>query len=434
MPDTRADLLVIGASQVVTVAAPPGVPSGPRRGGAMREVGAIPGGAVAAFRGRIVAVGEEAEVRRRVDLEPGATVVDAAGGTVLPGLLDPHTHALFAGWRADEFRLRLRGVPYLEILAAGGGILSTVQATRAAPAEELARLLQGRLRSMLLSGVTTVEVKSGYGLSWPDEHRLLSAMARVAQTQPIEIVPTFLGAHAVPPEYRGNADGYVEHIVRVMLPEVARQGLARFVDVFCDEGVFSLEQSRRILSAARRLGLGVRLHADELAPLGGAELAAELGAASADHLLRSCPEGWKRMAQAGVVAVLLPGTALFLGKPYAPARDMIRVGVAVALATDFNPGTCPIASLPLVMGLACVGMGMEPEEVVVAVTANAARAVGRGDDLGSLEEGKQADLAVFDVPGYEHIPYRMGGAPVTWVVKRGRVVVERGRPVDPAGG
>jgi len=393
----------------------------------MRQVGAIPGGAVAAYRGRIVGVGEEGELRRRVELEPGAAVVDAAGGTVLPGLVDPHTHALFAGWRADEFRLRLRGVAYLEILEAGGGILSTVRATRAAPADELARLLEERLRAMLLCGVTTAEVKSGYGLSWPDEHKLLAVIARVAQTQPIEIVPTFLGAHAVPPEYRGNADGYVEHIVRVMLPEVARQGLARFVDVFCDQGVFSLEQTRRILATARELGLGVRLHADELAPLGGAELAAELGAASADHLLRSRPEGWKRMAEAGVVAVLLPGTALFLGKPYAPARDMIQAGVPVALATDFNPGTCPIASLPLVMGLACVGMGLEPEEVVVAVTANAAWALGRGEDLGSLEEGKQADLVVFGVPGYEHIPYRMGGAPVTWVIKKGKVVVREGQ-------
>jgi imidazolonepropionase len=430
MPDERADLLVVGASQVVTVAAPSGVPPGPRRGEAMREVGVIPGGAVAAFRGRIVAVGEEAEVRRRVRLEPGAAVVEAAGGTVLPGLVDPHTHAVFAGWRAEEFRLRLRGVPYLEILAAGGGILSTVRATRAASAEELARLLEERLRAMLLCGVTTVEVKSGYGLSWPEERKLLAVIGEVSRKVPVEVVPTFLGAHAVPPEYRGDADGYVEEIVRVMLPEVAREGLARFVDVFCDEGVFDLEQTRRILGAARGLGLGVRLHADELASLGGAELAAELGATSADHLLRSRPEGWRRMAEAGVVAVLLPGTALFLGKPYAPARDMMRAGVAVALATDFNPGTCPISSLPLVMGLACVGMGMEPEEVVVAATVNAAHAVGRGEDLGSLEVGKQADLVVFGVPGYEHIPYRMGGAPVSWVVKRGKVVVEWGRLVD----
>lgn len=429
MRRVKADLLVTGASQVVTVAPPPGTPAGPRSGKAMREVGVIPGGAVAARAGRIVAVGEETEVRGRVDLEPGARVVDAEGGTVLPGLIDPHTHAVFAGWRADDFRLRLRGVPYLEILAAGGGILSTVRATRAASAGELARLLEERLAAMLLCGVTTVEVKSGYGLSWPEEHKLLSVMAQVASSQPVEIVPTFLGAHAVPEEYKGNADGYVEHIVRVMLPEVARQGLARFVDVFCDEGVFDLDQTRHLLSAARKLGLGVRLHADELASLGGAELAAELGAASADHLLRSRPEGWRRMAQAGVVAVLLPGTALFLGKPYAPARDMIGAGVAVALATDFNPGTCPIASLPLVMGLACVGMGMEPEEVVVAVTANAALAVGR-PDLGTLEVGKQADLVIFGVPAYEHIPYRMGGAPVSWVVKKGKVVVERGRLLE----
>lgn len=426
MPPVKADLLVVGAAQVVTVASPG---SGPRCGEAMRQVGAIPGGAVAAYRGRIVAVGEEAQVRNGVELEVGGTVVDAGGGTVLPGLVDPHTHALFAGWRAEEFRLRLRGVPYLEILAAGGGILSTVRATRAAHPDELARLLEERLRRMLLCGVTTVEVKSGYGLTWPEEHKLLTVMARVAQSQPIEIVPTFLGAHAVPPEYRGNADAYVEHVVRVMLPEVARQGLARFVDVFCDEGVFNLEQTRRILSAARDLGLGIRLHADEMAALGGAELAAELGAASADHLLRSGPEGWRRMAEAGVVAVLLPGTALFLGKPYAPARQMIRAGVAVALATDFNPGTCPLASLPLIMGLGCVTMGLEPEEVVVAATANAAWAVGRGADLGSLEEGKQADLVVFDVPGYEHIPYRMGGAPVKWVIKRGRVVVRDGELV-----
>jgi len=416
---TPADLYIHGATELVTLAGP----DGPRRGEALREVGAVLGGAVAAWQGRIVAVGTEADVREQIDLLPEATVVDARGGTVMPGLVDPHTHALFAGWRTDEFRLRLQGVPYLEILRAGGGIHSTVQATRQASAEELAVLLEGRLRGMLARGVTTVEVKSGYGLSWPEEEKCLRVLARVAESQPVEIVPTFLGAHAVPLEYRGNAAAYVEQIVGVMLPRVAQAGLARFVDVFCEEGVFDREEARRVLTAAKRLGLGLRIHADELAPSGGAELAAELRAVAADHLLQSGPQGWQRMAEAGVVAVLLPGTAFYLGKPYAPARAMIEAGVAVALATDFNPGTCPVDSLPLVMGIACVGMGLTPEEALVASTVNAAWAVGRGRDIGSLEVGKQADLVVYDAPGYVHLPYRLGSVPVSWVIKKGKVVV-----------
>lgn len=427
MNKVKADLFLRGAAELVTVAG--GGRRGPRAGPAMRKLEVIPRGALAAWQGRLVAVGEEAEIERQVELVPGAEVVEAAGGTVLPGLVDPHTHAVFAGWRADEFRLRLQGVPYLDILARGGGILSTVRATRAASEEQLTELLRERVRGMLKRGVTTVEVKSGYGLSWPEEEKLLRVIARVAASETIEIVPTFLGAHAVPPEYRGNAEGYVEHIVSVMLPAVAGEGLARFADVFCEEGVFDVAQSRRILEAARGLGLGLRIHADELAPLGGAELAAELGATAADHLLRSRPQGWQRLAAAGVVAVLLPGTALFLGKPYAPAREMIAAGVPVALATDFNPGTCPLDNFPFVLGLACVGMRMEPEEVITAATWNAAWAVGRGEELGSLEPGKQADAVVFDVPSYLHIPYRLGSAPVSYVIKKGKTVVKKGEIV-----
>jgi imidazolonepropionase len=347
--------------------------------------------------------------------------IDAGGKVVLPGFIDSHTHLLFAGSRVDEFEQRLRGMSYAEISARGGGILSTVEHVRQASKEQLKALARPRLRRLLQLGVTTVEVKSGYGLTPSDEIKCLEAIAELNAEGPWELVPTFLGAHAVPPEYRGDREGYIGSLCEVMLPEVARQGLAEFCDVFCETGVFSVAESRRILTRARDLGLRLKLHADELSPLGGAELAAELGAVSADHLLCITEAGIDALAASGTVATLLPGTAFFLGVDYAPARRLIERGVAVALASDCNPGTCMTENLPLLGSMACTQMGMLPGEVVTALTRHAAAALARGDRLGSLTPGKQGDVIVCNVSDYREIFYHFGINHVERVVKRGRV-------------
>ncbi len=354
----------------------------------------------------------------------GTTWIDARGKVVLPGFVDSHTHLLFAGSRADEFEQRLRGLSYQEITARGGGILSTVRRVRQATKEQLKALARPRLRRMLQFGVTTVEVKSGYGLTPADEIKCLEAIAELNAEGPWELVPTFLGAHAVPPEYRDNREGYLRSLCDNMLPEIARQRLAEFCDVFCETGVFSVEESRRILHRARDLGLRVKIHADELSPLGGAELAAEVGAVSADHLLCITERGIDALAVSGTVATLLPGTAFFLGVDYAPARKLIERGVTVALASDCNPGTCPTENLPLVGAMACTQMGMLPAEVVTALTIHGAAALGRSERLGSLTPGKQADVILCAVPDYRELFYHFGINHVECVVKRGRVVHE----------
>lgn len=437
-------LLVVGAAEVATLA------GGIHRGRSQGELGALsaadaggpeaPGApAVAAWEGRIVAVGGREEVERRLageglPLERFARL-DAGGGLVTPGLVDPHTHLCFAGSRERELVLRQGGAGYLEILAAGGGILSTVSATRAASLDEL--LAHGRrwLDEMLAHGVTTVEAKSGYGLDLPTELKLVEAAHRLGAEGPIDVLPTFLGAHAVPPEYRSRPDGteaYVRSVIEEQLPGIAAQGRARFCDVFCEAGVFSADQSRRILEAGRRLGLVPRLHADELAPSGGAELAAEIGALSADHLAAPSDEGVAALAAAAdaghpVVATLLPTTTWFLMTDHvAPARRLIDAGVPVALGTDFNPGTSPTASLPLAMTVACLSLRMSPAETLAAVTVNAAHALGLGDEIGSLEPGKAADLVVWRVPTAGQLPYWPGANLVRTVVKRGRIVLELG--------
>jgi len=360
--------------------------------------------------------------------------IDAAGGAVTPGLIDPHTHLLFAGSREDELVLRQRGASYLDILAAGGGILSTVASTRAASEAEL--LAHGRrwLEEMLGHGVTTVEAKSGYGLDLETEVRLVEVAYRLGQEGPIDVVPTWLGAHAVPPEFRSRPNGteaFVRYLVDEQLPGIAAHGRARFADVFCEAGVFTADQSRRVLEAARSLGLAPRLHADEITPSGGAELAASLGAASADHLASPSAEGIAALAavaEAGtpVVATLLPVTTWFLMKEHhAPARAFIDAGVPVAIGTDFNPGTSPTPSLTLAMSFACVNLGMSPDEVLTAVTINAARALGLEDEVGSLEPGKLADLVIWRVPTTARIPYHPGADLVRTVIKRGRVILDR---------
>ncbi len=418
-------LVIRSAAQLVTLA------SARERllsGRAMCRPAIIPDGAVVIRAGQIEWVGPTSELP---PVSSGAEVIDATGKTVLPGLIDSHTHLVFAGSRENEFEQRLLGRTYQEIAAQGGGINATVRLVRQASKEELKVLARGRLDRLLRFGVTTVEVKSGYGLSLEDELKCLEVIADLNAEGPQELVPTFLGAHGVPPEFRDDREGYLRLLLDDMLPEVARRRLAEFCDVFCETGVFGLEETERILTRARELGLGLKVHADELTPLGGAEVAARLGAVSADHLLCVSDAGVDALAASGTVATLLPGTAFFLGMAYAPARRLIDRGAAVALASDCNPGTCPTENLPLVGTIACTQMGMLPAEAVTALTLNAAAALGRSDRLGSLAVGKQADLIICDVPNYQHLVYHFGVHHVEQVVKRGRVVWKAGAGVRP---
>jgi imidazolonepropionase len=416
----EADLLVENAAQVVPVAAPS--PSADAEG----KLGVIPDGTVAAKDGRIVWVGPADQTSRKVSLLPRGKQLDASGRVVMPGFIDSHTHLLFAGTREREFEMRLQGASYQEIAEKGGGIKSTVEKTRRASKEELVAVGKRNLDSILSLGTTTVEAKTGYGLSTRDEIKMLEALGELGRELPVEVVPTFLGAHEIPPEYAGKTEDYVRLVVEEMIPAVAEKKLARFCDVFCEKGVFSLEQSGRILEAGKRYGMLPKLHADELTPLGGAELAAEIGAVSADHLLFVSEKGMEAMAEKGVVATLLPGTAffLFLGR-YAPARQMISKGVTVALATDFNPGSCMTESLPLITTIACTQMRMTPAEAILGITLHAARALRKEKEIGTLEPGKQADLVILDIPDYRHLSYHFGVNHVWKVVKKGKIVWER---------
>ncbi len=398
------DLVIRGIGELVT---PLG--QGARRGPAQGEISPLRDAYVLVRDGRIVEVG------RGWGSRSAGPTLDAEGRLVTPGLVDPHTHAVFAGNRVQEFLARARGEKYT-----GGGILTTVRATRAASEEELVQLAKPRLLRMLGQGVTTVEIKSGYGLTLEDELKILRVIRRLGEELPITVVPTFMGAHAFPPEV--PRDHYVQLLVEEMLPKVAEEKLARFCDVFCDRGFYTVEEARRILASARDLGLGLKIHADELAYVGGAELAGELSAASAEHLLYVSDEGIEALARAGTVAVLLPGTAFLLDEPYPPARELLEAGVPVALGTDFNPGSCPLASLPFVMSLAVLKLRMSPEEVLTAVTLNAAAALGLAHELGSVEVGKRADLVVWDAGTFAEIPYWMGQNLAWAVVKDGRLV------------
>lgn len=421
----QADLIIHDAAELVTLA---GDPAGPRTGPALRELRIIRQGALAARRGTIVWVGPTERLAAEVRPLVFARVLDASGKAVLPGLVDPHTHLVFAGSREHEFGLRIQGKSYMEIAAAGGGINATVSATRQATRTALAAQARAALGRMLTLGTTTAEAKSGYGLNLATELRMLEVIRDLDQEGPVELIPTFMGAHEIPPEFRENPEAYVDLVITRMLPEVAARRLARFCDVFCEKGVFSPEQSERILQAALRHGLAPRVHADELSDLGGAALAARVGARTADHLLFANDDGLRRMAAAGVIAVLLPGTAYFLHlQRYARARDMIGLGVPVALATDFNPGSCMTESLPLILNLACTQMRMLPAEALTAATVNAAWAVGEQAKVGSLEVGKQADLLILEAPSHEHLCYHFGVNLVETVIKRGRPVAERGR-------
>jgi imidazolonepropionase len=419
----EVDLLILNAGELVTMA------GGPRRGARLKEGQAIKHGALAAYKGLIVDVGSTEEVLARVQTGPTTRIIDARGRAVIPGFVDPHTHICFAGDRADEFAMRLQGATYLEIAAMGGGIMSTVKATRQATEPALVDQGLKRLDAIALTGTTTVEIKSGYGLTTPDELKQLRAIRTMAERHPLDIVPTFMGAHELAPEYKNDREGYIRLICEEMLPlVVAEKGLAAFCDVFTEKGVFTVEESRRILQRGKQLGLRPKVHADELSDLGGALLAAEVGAVSADHLLFASEAGLAAMAKAGTAAVCLPGTAFCLmNVPYANARRMVELDCLVALASDYNPGSCPAYSMPFIITLACMHMKLDPTEALAAATINAAAAIGLEDKVGSLEVGKQADVVILDTPSHRHIPYRMGQGVVSTVVKKGRLLVDDGR-------
>lgn len=354
---------------------------------------------------------------------PEATeVLDAEGRFCTPGWVDAHTHLVFGGWRQHEIPLKLKGASYLEILQSGGGILDTVCQTRALGEDALFERAKGFLGEQLALGVTATEAKSGYGLDLENELKQLRILARLKNEAGFDVVPTYMGAHAVPPEFSGKPDAYAEFVCAEVLPRVAKEHLAQYCDVFCETGVFSVRQSRRVLEAAKSLGLGLKIHADEIDSLGGAELAGELGAVSAEHLIAASDAGISALANGGVTACLLPGTSLYLNKPFARARDMIEQGVAVAVASDFNPGSCPSLNLQLCANLAYLKYRMTPEEVLTALTLNAACALGLGQTHGSIEPGKQADLVLWDTDGMELLCYRMGSNQAGIVVKRGKIV------------
>lgn len=417
---TPCDLLVTEIRELVAIASPDGA-AGPWRG-AVAELPTVADAAIAITDGRVVDLGPRADVSAAY---APSEVVSAGDNVVLPGFVDPHTHLPWAGSREREFEQRLAGATYAEIAQAGGGIRATTRAVRAATVDELVAAARPRLERMLAHGTTTAEAKSGYGLALEPERRQLEAIARLDREQPIDLVATNLAAHEIPDERRDDRAGWVRELCDTILPEL--RPLAEFCDVFCEDHVFTTDESRAILTRARELGYGIKLHADELVPTGGAELAVELGAVSADHLACTGPAGIAALAASDTVAVLLPGTSFYLRKTtHAPARAMLEAGVAVALATDLNPGSCLTESVPMILTLACLQLGMTPAEALVAATRNAACAIGRGDSVGSIERGKRADLVVWDVPSWRAIPTHFGVSLVQAVFKDGREVYRRG--------
>jgi len=415
------DLLITGCSQLVTLRGP-----APRRGRALRQLGIIPDGALLIRDGRIAAVGPRRAIERQAAAKR-ASRLDAGGRVVLPGFVDSHTHLVFPASRADEYEKRIAGATYEQIAKAGGGILSTVGKLRRAPLHELEEKARGFLHEFAAHGTTTVEAKTGYGLRGPDELKTLLVLRELQQSQPLDIVPTFLGAHVVPPEYKKRPDAYVEFLVQKLIPQVAREALGEFCDVFCDRGAFTVEQARRILTAGRACGLVPRIHAEQLARTGAARLAVEVHAASADHLEKVNAADIHALAKSDVACTMLPGCCFHLGlKHYPPARALIEAGAVVALATDFNPGTSPTLNMQMVVSLGCTQMRMTPAEAIAAATINGAYALRRHERIGSLEVGKYADVAVFDVRDYREIPYYFGWNHCWMTVKRGEIVFARG--------
>jgi imidazolonepropionase len=421
-------IFIRNASQLVTLQ---GSSNAPLVKEAMSELGIIENGSVWLEDEVIQAVGSDEELALMYKDRLGdAEIIDASGKLVTPGLVDPHTHLVFGGSREQEFNMRLQGATYMEIMNTGGGIHSTTRQTKAATHEELFQESYERLNQFLLHGVTTVEAKSGYGMDWDTEVKQLEVARQLNEKHVVDVVRTFMGAHAVPKEYKENPDEFVRVLIEEMIPKVAEMGLAEFNDVFCEKGVFTPEQSRQILEAGKRYGLTPKIHADEIEPYEGAELAAEVGAISADHLLKASEKGMKAMAEKGVVGVLLPGTAYFLMAESANGRRMIDLGVPVALSTDCNPGSSPTVSLPFIMNLGCLKMRMTPAEVITAATINAAHAINRGREIGSLEVGKKADVTIFKVENYMKLQYSYGVNHTHTVVKNGQVVVRGGHLVE----
>ena len=393
----------------------------PKFGKEMNDIGIIENGAVVIEGEKIKAVGKEKEIFDKYNKDE-YVLIDAGGKTVMPGFIDSHTHFVFGGYREEEFSWRLRGDDYMDILRRGGGIISTVKSTKEASLEELIESGKKRLDSMLEFGVTTVEGKSGYGLDLDTEIKQLKAMEEINKNHPIDVAVTFLGPHAVPQDYKGREDEFIDFQIEKVLPEVVKNNLAEFADIFCEEGVFNIEQSRRFLQEAKKMGLKLKLHADEIVQLGGAELAAELEAVSADHLLQVSDQGIKDMADKGVISTLLPGTAFCLKEEYANGRKMIDEGCAVALATDLNPGSSFTNSIPLIIALAALYMNLSPEEILTALTLNSAAALDRVEETGSIDPGKKADILILDYPSYKFLPYYVGVNIVKTVIKDGKIV------------
>lgn len=410
------NLIIHNASQVVTCSGFAG-----KRGKEMSDLQVIENGTVIVTDGFISHILKQDEPLP-VDKQH-YKMIDASGKALLPGFVDPHTHFVFGGYREEEFSWRMRGDSYMEIMERGGGIVSTTRATRDATEEELMTAGRQRLDAMLRLGITTVEGKSGYGLDKETELKQLRVMRRLNESHPMDVVPTYMGAHALPEEWKGREEAFIDFQIEEMFPLVAQQQLAEAVDIFCEKGVFSIEQSRRYLQAAREQGFQLKMHADEIVPLGGAELAAELNCLSADHLLQASDEGIRALAEAGTVATLLPLTAFSLRENYARAREMIDAGCIVALATDLNPGSAFTASVPLLFALACIYMKMTPEEAVTAFTLNSAAALGRADRIGSIDIGKQGDLILLQFPSYKFLPYHVGMNMVEHVIKNGEILV-----------
>lgn len=409
-------LIIKNASELVTCKG-----KSPKHGKDMADIGMINNGCVVIENDIITDVGTTDEILKKYN-ENEYKVIDASNKAVLPGFIDSHTHFIFGGYRADEFSWRLRGDTYMSIMERGGGITSSVRATRDTSLEEFIEVGKKRLDKMMAMGVTTVEGKSGYGLDRETELKQLEAMKELNKSHPLDIVATFLGPHSVLPEYKGKEEEFLDIMINDVMPKVVDNKLAEFADIFCEKNVFSIEQSRRFLNQAKRAGLKVKIHADEMVQLGGAELAVELSAASADHLLQASDEGIKQLANSEVIATLLPATAFCLKEEYARGRYMIDSGCAVALATDFNPGSCFTNSIPLVIALAALHMKMSIEEIISALTVNAAAAVGRNDIVGSIEIGKKADIIILEYPSIHFLPYHVAVNIVETVIKNGEII------------
>jgi imidazolonepropionase len=415
----KADLLIINAKELLTLAGPQRA----RCGKEMDDLGIIENGAVAVKDGVIIEIGTAAEITEKYTADE---TIDASGKVVMPSFVDPHTHVVFVNTREKEFEMRIQGKTYVEISKAGGGIRSSIQSVRDASEDELYDLAVRRIKNMIACGTTTLESKSGYGLTTESEMKMLRVIKRLQQDLPLDIVSTFMGAHEFPTEYKDNREEYIRILKEEMMPAVKAENLAEYCDIFTEDHVYNIEQSREIMQHAKDLGFKLRFHADEIEPIGGAELAGELQAVSADHLGAVSPAGIKAMKHGGTIATLLPGTLFSLAsKNYAPARDMIAAELPVALATDYNPGSCNCDSMQFVITLACLNMRMTPAEAICASTVNAAYAIERGDKLGTLEAGKQADILIMDMPSYQFLPYHFGSNNVKTVLKKGKILWEK---------